>query len=1000
MGSEICVIFHRCSRDTETSFDANIAAPERTADAAVEAAAVLWSLIGQVLVAGHSSNEEIHASVYRLRRVDRELLKKRIGTGQRISLELLIRLLRSVLSMSVFPKTVILIEEIENMARPQIFDFLTKIRQMLNEMASSSNVHALIAGTPVEEVTKALNGVRVFAEDTEYRGNVSTILSLEMKATDRSVECVRSLEFLGIFSRRDQITHAEDGTNEWIWLHPEYRAWEKEESSILWIQGKPGSGKSVLAKSIQERLSSPSQRDHSAARNMLYTRCRSSSVTSWFYHGRGGAVGISHRSMLQSILYQLLGQDRSLFQYYKDTYRKLRRAGTGHCEWSTEQLEAVLSRMAAAGDEAPEILCVVDGMDESEDVLGNYRSRQQILSLFSSLVNESRIKMIVLSRPARAIEREFRHCHHIILEAVNQTDIKRVVDAGLRSLLMSMQSFDSSDEEAPPITRRTNRKRIEVHSPRKPIKPRIFNKVKNSEQAELDFIRDYLLEHAQGVILWVTLMMSELKRHVEKGMYTFKELREQLLGLPLRLNNVYERIVEDLDQRHNEADRTKARRILAWVIGASARQALQLKELLDALAIPSDLEASLESEDDPIVANRPRIRSWNHFRRSLYELCGPLVEVISLAKTTPDGDSDRSFDVGPSSVVQLLHQTVKDFLANSQSAKLLYIKPSDAEWIVSRDGRQYLQLSFPLAPTPYAPQTVAGKSGWEENFEEMVYYLEDKFLLTFVLNKPLLDPYFGLVGVNNTPESTKVMLSAFLEPTPYDALDSSQTAISVPVGRYFWFTCSHGLITAAENLLAMGSLSFGWWKNFQDAVLGGVLVAAVDRGLLDTVKSFTTLHQYLGSPFFMTSFLPLIDRAAITGNEEITMFLYDLATTERSHTSEPRTISEIQSRNPLDEPEGRAICLARVRSYKRSPQPDDLVKEVNEAIVKVLTSWLKSRPIWDSKGFFDDNWRSKVVPAPTTDLCGGNSSSTSPLLPVLPDGSPPHHTPETASTPP
>lgn len=176
MGSEICVIFHRCSRDTETSFDANIGAPERIADAAVEAAAVLWSLIGQVLVAGHSSNEEIHASVYRLRRVDRELLKKRIGTGQRISLELLIRLLRSVLSMSVFPKTVILIEEIENMARPQIFDFLTKIRQMLNEMASSSQIHALISGTPVEEVKKALNGVRVFAEDTEYRGNVSIIL--------------------------------------------------------------------------------------------------------------------------------------------------------------------------------------------------------------------------------------------------------------------------------------------------------------------------------------------------------------------------------------------------------------------------------------------------------------------------------------------------------------------------------------------------------------------------------------------------------------------------------------------------------------------------------------------------------------------------------------------------------------------------------------------------------------------------------------------------------
>lgn len=127
-------------------------------------------------MAGHSSNEEIQASVYRLQRVDRQLLRKRIGTGQRISIEFLIRLLCSVLSMRVFPTTVILIDEIENLARPQIFNFLTKIRQILNEMASSSNIHALITGTPVEEVKKALSGVRVVAEDTEYRANVSTFL--------------------------------------------------------------------------------------------------------------------------------------------------------------------------------------------------------------------------------------------------------------------------------------------------------------------------------------------------------------------------------------------------------------------------------------------------------------------------------------------------------------------------------------------------------------------------------------------------------------------------------------------------------------------------------------------------------------------------------------------------------------------------------------------------------------------------------------------------------
>jgi hypothetical protein len=72
--------------------------------------------------------------------------------------------------MRAFPETVLVIDRIENMARSQVSEFITKIRQMLNEIASSSTIHALISGTPVEDIERALNGVRVVAEDTECRG--------------------------------------------------------------------------------------------------------------------------------------------------------------------------------------------------------------------------------------------------------------------------------------------------------------------------------------------------------------------------------------------------------------------------------------------------------------------------------------------------------------------------------------------------------------------------------------------------------------------------------------------------------------------------------------------------------------------------------------------------------------------------------------------------------------------------------------------------------------
>ncbi|KAJ3859255.1 hypothetical protein EV359DRAFT_68314 [Lentinula novae-zelandiae] len=50
------------------------------------------------------------------------------------------------------------------------------------------------------------------------------------------------------------------GTGVWIFDHPIYNAW-REEHGILWIQGKAGSGKTVLLSTIIENLSKnfPSQ---------------------------------------------------------------------------------------------------------------------------------------------------------------------------------------------------------------------------------------------------------------------------------------------------------------------------------------------------------------------------------------------------------------------------------------------------------------------------------------------------------------------------------------------------------------------------------------------------------------------------------------------------------------------------------------------------------------------------------------------------------------------
>ncbi|KAI9840316.1 MAG: hypothetical protein M1830_007954 [Pleopsidium flavum] len=103
-------------------------------------------------------------------------------------------------------------------------------------------------------------------------------------------------------------------------------------------------------------------------------------------------------------------------------------------------------------------------------------------------------------------------------------------------------------------------------------------------------------------------------------------------------------------------------------------------------------------------------------------------------------------DVGSASVVQLLHQTVKDFLANPEAAKSFFIQLLQAEWMVESDARIYLQLSLPTVPMAYAPVPTAAGSGWEANVEEVVSYLEEELLVAFVLTDSLSNAHKKLLA--------------------------------------------------------------------------------------------------------------------------------------------------------------------------------------------------------------------------------------------------------------
>ncbi|MCJ1388247.1 hypothetical protein MMC18_001092 [Xylographa bjoerkii] len=540
-------------------------------------------------------------------------------------------------------------------------------------------------------------------------------------------ECLNSLRYEGVHERRDQVSNSLDGTNQWIWSHPRYVAWELEDSSILWIEGKAGSGKSTLAKAIQNKL-----------------RVRCELMVDHFYSSRQGAIGTSHIMMLRSLLYQLLTADPTLFRCVQTCFRKVRAAPIGFIEWLWYDLETAFHCVSETRDRTRKIYCVLDAMDESNDDSLNETNRAKVLQFVSSLVrlclksphSGSQFKFVVLSRPARGIERELRSFPRIELRWENQKDIQKIIDTGLVEIRREMVMDDDCRSPLYESSSTPGYDAFQVQ----------LDKIVNGEDEftsnggiadeELLVWRDYMIANAEGVVLWVILVINDLKQQVSRGLYSFTELREHLQNLPTALDKFYVQIVKDLQQRHSSAEIEKARRILLWI--SFAVRPMTIEEICETISVPFEEQYK---DFSMLVRRRIHKSSWNQARLGLMEWCGPFIEVIhsNMVDSTQIGRARRTTEANDN--VQLLHQTVKDFLSQV-SALCFHIDPKVTPTIIAKSASDYLVLSLPVDDPTHWVLKDGSKldhqdfrlERWDKDFYHYVKELNDRPLLSYCLS--------------------------------------------------------------------------------------------------------------------------------------------------------------------------------------------------------------------------------------------------------------------------
>ena len=172
---------------------------------------------------------------------------------------------------------------------------------------------------------------------------------------DHRKELLASLSFDQMDSRWSTIKNAFFTTCEWLLEHPAYVAWTDPNKlhrhhGFLWINGKPGAGKSTLIKFAHAR----------ATKNL-----KGEILVSFYFNARGDELERSTLGMYRSLLFQLLEKTVDL-QVILDEFLPSSSYRSQTHTWTIELLRKLLSIAIARLGQRP-VTCFIDALDECHE---------------------------------------------------------------------------------------------------------------------------------------------------------------------------------------------------------------------------------------------------------------------------------------------------------------------------------------------------------------------------------------------------------------------------------------------------------------------------------------------------------------------------------------------------------------------------------------------------------------------------------------------------------
>ncbi|KAF4467992.1 vegetatible incompatibility HET-E-1 [Fusarium albosuccineum] len=494
-------------------------------------------------------------------------------------------------------------------------DTVSKILAHLERVSTSGNDNvlkkvskALIAKLEGEEVTELFDELqrdqmsllahRSYAQPSQsFLEELKIVFEDSLKYSTPGDEESRLLRALFVTDPRDDrsalITtkgRRVEGTCTWITETLTYRSWlsTSTDSRGLLIQGGPGRGKSMIAIFLTEQLEELAK--STATETVIYFFCDNRDLKR-----------NSSTSVLQGLIWQLCRLRPKLMGHgLKELESRGGDAQAFVGSNSTEMLWRLFLDMVK-DPLSGTITCIIDGLDECDDVSINSLSDKFSQLLASTEPSLRKCRVIICSRPPRTQHlNSLWNLPRIRLDPDSDEEIGRDI-----TIFIENRVSEIAREKSWPLD-------LQQH------------------------VKSILRDKANGTFLWVGFVAQDLRKR------SASEIPRCLRSLPEDLDAIYARILLEIPDEYRE----RVRLLLSWV--TLAFEPLSLRELEALMKNQSLRSSGLNNREESIEA--------------CLEFCSPILTVKQRVRTYPIFFKDRAETI---QTIQLIHQSAKDYLVRS-----------------------------------------------------------------------------------------------------------------------------------------------------------------------------------------------------------------------------------------------------------------------------------------------------------------------------------------------